>query len=159
MKQSKGFTLIEVLVASTIIIVLMSVGLASYSRVNMRSRDAKRKSDIEQIRSALEIYRTDNGSYPAIIGIDADIWTNVSDLANASAVGCTPATFVPCYMPAIPADPKNTFVYRFKFTNKISGKFYGYCLSAKIEAETNPATTCTPNSTIPYLHNYGVKSP
>ncbi len=62
--HKKGFSLLELLVSATIIAVLTTIGIVSYSSVNKRSRDVKRKSDIEQIRSALEMYRSDNGQYP-----------------------------------------------------------------------------------------------
>lgn len=61
----RGFTFIELLVVITIILLLTSVGLVSYQSANRNARDNKRKADLEQVRSALEIYRADNGSYPA----------------------------------------------------------------------------------------------
>lgn len=63
-KQS-GFTFIELLVVITIIGILAAIGMASYRSANIRSRDTKRKADMEQIRSALEMYRADNSTYPA----------------------------------------------------------------------------------------------
>ena len=55
--MKKGFTLIELLIAVSIIAILISIGVVSYGSVNKRSRDAKRKGDIEQLRSGLEMYR------------------------------------------------------------------------------------------------------
>jgi len=63
LKKVFGFTLIEVLVTATIIAVLTAAAAVSYSSVNKRSRDARRKSDIEQLRAALEQSRSDNGYY------------------------------------------------------------------------------------------------
>lgn len=60
----KGFTLIELLVVVSIIALLSSVVLASLSAARSKARDAKRISDIRQIRNALELYRNDYGSYP-----------------------------------------------------------------------------------------------
>lgn len=142
--MSKGFTLIEVLVAATIIAVLVSIGVVSYGSVNKRSRDAKRKGDVEQLRSALEMYRADNGNYP---NIGSGSW------ANASGLG---AVLVSTYLPVIPSDPKSTQAYRYKATNLSGGNYYGYCMSVLIESE-NPNDTCTPDSGS--SHNYGVKSP
>ena len=62
--SKKGFTFIEMLVVVAIIGVLASIGVAVYSSANKKSRDGKRKADIEQIRSALEMYRAENGDYP-----------------------------------------------------------------------------------------------
>jgi len=65
MKTSrKGFTLIELLVAMTIVAVLMGLALISYQGARKIARDGKRKTDLEQIRGALEMYRADEGEYP-----------------------------------------------------------------------------------------------
>ena len=64
MKLRFGFTLIEILVVISIIAILAGVGLATFSGAQKKSRDAKRKADLETIRSALEMYRADNGEYP-----------------------------------------------------------------------------------------------
>jgi general secretion pathway protein G len=144
--MKKGFTLIEILVAATIIAVLVSIGLVSYSSVNRRSRDAKRKSDLEQVRSALEMYRADMGYYS-----DAGTgnWTNVSDLA---------VDIVDTYMPFLPSDPADNVVYRYLATNP-SGtptQYYGYCVSALLESG-DATDGCTPDTASG--HNYGVKNP
>jgi general secretion pathway protein G len=65
MKTRKlGFTLIELLVVMAIIAVLAAVGMASYRSANERGRNARRAADLEQVRAALEMYRTDEGEYP-----------------------------------------------------------------------------------------------
>ncbi len=64
MKNNRGFTLIELLVAMTIASVLMGLALVSYQGARKSARDGKRKTDLEQIRSALEMCRADIGSYP-----------------------------------------------------------------------------------------------
>ncbi len=65
--SKKGFTLIELLVVIAIIGVLSAVVLASLNTARAKSRDAKRISDLRQIRNALELYRSDNGFYPTSI--------------------------------------------------------------------------------------------
>jgi len=69
--KNKGFTLIELLVAMTIASVLMGLALVSYQGARKSARDGRRKADLEQIRSALEMCRADTGSYPT--GIYNDI--------------------------------------------------------------------------------------
>ena len=49
----QGFTLIEVLVAATILAVLAAGAIVSYTSVNQKSRDSRRMSDVEQVRSYL----------------------------------------------------------------------------------------------------------
>ena len=83
-KLLKGFTLIELLVVISIIAILVAVGATGYQRASKLSRDARRKTDLEQIRQALETYRSEIGSYPANTGL-----------------------LVSNYMTAVPVDPKN----------------------------------------------------
>jgi len=63
-KIRNSFTLVEILVVVTIISLLASIAAVSYSRFVKQSRDARRKTDIEQIRAAVEMYRNFNGVYP-----------------------------------------------------------------------------------------------
>lgn len=64
----KGFTLIEVLLVVVLLSILYVVGLSSYSRIQEKSLDQRRKADIEQVRLALEQYRSVNSAYPAASG-------------------------------------------------------------------------------------------
>lgn len=61
---SGGFTLIEILVAVSIISILMAVATVSYINVQRKSRDIRRKTDLEKVRQALEVFYADNGAYP-----------------------------------------------------------------------------------------------
>jgi len=76
-KNKNGFTLIEILVTMTIVAILMGISLVSLQGARKVARDGKRKADLEQIRSALEIYRSDCHAYPANTGLlegaDCDI--------------------------------------------------------------------------------------
>ena len=62
--NTKAFTLIELLVVISIIGVLIALSLFGIQGARESSRDAKRKADLETIRSALEMYRSDEGIYP-----------------------------------------------------------------------------------------------
>jgi len=63
-KLMSGFTFVELLVVITIIGVIFSSGVVAYSSVTLRSREARRQTDIETIRQALEMCRSLTGSYP-----------------------------------------------------------------------------------------------
>jgi len=64
--QNLGFTLIELLVVISIIGILASLALASYSGAQKQTRDTQRKSDLNQYRNALENYAAaNNGVYPS----------------------------------------------------------------------------------------------
>jgi prepilin-type N-terminal cleavage/methylation domain-containing protein len=63
-KTNAGFTLIELLVVIAIIGVLSSVVLTSMNSARKKARDAKRLSDMEQVKIALEMKYDDNNQYP-----------------------------------------------------------------------------------------------
>lgn len=67
--NKEAFTLVELIISISLIAVVSAVGLASYAKSLSSSRDAKRKSDLEQIKGALEIYRSNstNSAYPATL--------------------------------------------------------------------------------------------
>ena len=136
-----GFTLVELLVSITIIMVLTVTAVVNYGNAQKNARDAKRKADLEQIRAALEMYKTDNHWYP---NSGSGNWTNVTNLG----------TLLAPYLSPLPFPPKTGEAYYYKATNASGGKYYGYCLSSDMEA-SNPPDSCTPYSG----HEYGLKSP
>lgn len=106
MKNKFGFTLIEVLVAATIVGLLSTIGLSGYQAITRSGRDALRKSDMEQIRSALEIYKSDNGNYPT---------------PQATCVPALPTSYINPY----PADPRPT-IYKYCYA-QTSNLTYNLC--------------------------------
>jgi general secretion pathway protein G len=91
----KGFTLIELLVVISIIGILLGLSVFGLQGARQSSRDAKRKADLELIRSGLEIYKSDCNTYPT-----ANIMT-LTTLVGAAGVGCLGNT----YISKIPVDP------------------------------------------------------
>ncbi len=59
-----GFTLIEILIVMLIIAFLASLSASSFQSSQRKARDARRKSDLHQITTALEAYYNDVGTYP-----------------------------------------------------------------------------------------------
>lgn len=89
-KSSKraGFTLIELLVVIAIIGLLSTLAVVALNNARLKSRDAKRVSDIKQIQTALELYYNDANAYPAAV-------TGGGTIANAGVT----------YMSAVPTNP------------------------------------------------------
>ena len=110
-KQNKGFTLMELLISMGIIVMLMGVGVVSYAQTNKKARDTKRKADIESIRSALELYRTDQGRYPALTIDGSNCITSTSITSGAvtylAKLPTDPTSY--CYKYSLGASPFNTY--------------------------------------------------
>lgn len=144
--MKKGFTLMEILIAIAIIAILTAIGIVSYGSINRGARNAKRKSDIGQIQSALELYRSDFGYYPAI---------NTGGLNDAAKLEDS-ADFV-TYLSKVPEDPKG-FAYQYQATGENNGQYYGYCIAGILEpSDLTSDTTCSVS--LPTGYNYGRKNP
>lgn len=90
LSQSKGFTLVELLVVIAIISILATLLLLQLGLARAKARDAKRIADINQVRSALELYFDDNGSYMAtnvMTGLKPTYLINIP--RDPIAAGCT----------------------------------------------------------------------
>lgn len=116
-KSGAGFTLIELLAVIGIIGLLASVALVALNSARQKSRNAKRKDDIRQIRSVLEMYYGDNqDTYPN--GGALGTPNRESDIQNLSGF------LAPKYLLFLPNDPKNSpDNYQYIWWN--GGKDYG----------------------------------
>ena len=63
MRKTLGFTLVELLVAISILSILSTIGFILYFGVLPKTRDSKRISDLNKLATALEIYYQKNGRY------------------------------------------------------------------------------------------------
>jgi len=131
-KKKKGFTLVELLVVIAIIGILAAIGVTALSGARSKARDAKRVADLKQIQSALELYYTDNASYP--IGMADGSGMALGALTDCNNTACLcideDGIVAACdaggttYMGLIPKDP------------------------------SGPTTECAANSTAPCNYSY-----
>lgn len=63
-RQNLGFTLVELLIVIAIIGIISSAAVVNLNQAKAKARDARRLSDITQVRKALEIYNYSEGAYP-----------------------------------------------------------------------------------------------
>ncbi len=138
MKTKKGFTLVELLIVIGIIGVLagMVIAVLNPRHFQAKSRDAKRKADLEQVRSALEMYRADNGNYPAGSGSVASVLTVLQTNGYLT----------------LPTDP-GTYDYRY-----VSAGLTTYQLCAYLEKETG-SSACGGGACGGATCNYQVTNP
>jgi general secretion pathway protein G len=64
-RPASGFTLIEMLVVMSIIIILASIGFVQYTHSITRAKEAVLKEDLFRMRDAIEQYYADKNKYPA----------------------------------------------------------------------------------------------
>lgn len=185
----KGFTLIELLVTISILAILMMIVLISYINVMKNGRDAKRKSDLAMIQSALEQYHADQGYYPSNISLTVrtngcfislqnfvitssnyDLW--LKNITGSSVPRPTPEKF---YLTKLPTDPKDycpnnddasARIYLYApqpatCDNGNAGFCTSYCIYAKMENSSNESSDslCSNATLQSYGYKYSVRSP
>lgn len=125
--NNKGFTLIELLVVISIIAILVGVSIFGLGGARESARDARRKSDLELIRSGLELYKADCNRYPVSL-----------PATGANLVGSTPPTSCAAtntYITGFPGDPTAGKTYRY--VNNAATNSYILC--AMLENPPSPA--------------------
>ena len=92
---SRGFTLVELLVVIAIIGVLSTLLLLQLNVARAKARDAKRVADINQVRSAMELYYDDMGYYPSPnTGLNTKLANYLTKLPNdPGRTGCVLGTY------------------------------------------------------------------
>ncbi len=132
--MKKSFTLIEILVVATIIGLLAAIGAVSYVQINKSSRDAKRKADLENIRSAIEMYRSNNQGYPTSLSFATCSLGALTDSGGNK------------YLSKIPNDPKcTTYIYYYSPlpVNCDNSSVYcnDYTIAAQLEGSSSSCTS------------------
>ena len=103
-KTENGFTLVEILVAIAIVAVVIVVVFPNLVSIRQNARDTRRKSDLRQIREALELYKSDQSPllYPDDGFLDA-----MCNLCWSSDVNCSGSIYMK-KVPCDPSDPDNS---------------------------------------------------
>ena len=89
----QGFTLIELLIVITIIGTLAGLAIASYGTAQEKSRDSRRKTDVDNISKALELAKQDS--------------------PGAYAYSQTLGSLAPNYIQELPKDPRSNSNYLY----------------------------------------------
>ena len=64
-RRTAGFTMIELLIVISIIVVLASMGMTQYRNSVIRAREAVLKEDLFRMRDAIDQYYADRNKYPS----------------------------------------------------------------------------------------------
>ncbi len=146
--SGRGLTLIELLVALSIIAVVFGIIVTSAGGIQKYGRDAKRQADIRTIQSALQQYYADQNFFP-----DDDVSSPlklsgagaVTSLTNCIGNPAPSCSVTKTYLSSIPSDPTSgtTTPYYYKVYASLSDqgtncdnsttKCFYYILCAKLE--------------------------
>ncbi|MBA3551013.1 type II secretion system protein [Patescibacteria group bacterium] len=142
LKQREGFTLIELLVVVSIIGLLSSIVLAGLNTARIKARGTKQRSDMIQVRTALEHYFLSNNSYPSTGGSWRAACPSYGGYANSGSNAWIP-DLAPTYIPLLPTDPNannagGCYLYRSDGTNY---KFLIHGTVQDISCPPIPSTT------------------
>ncbi|RJR30416.1 prepilin-type N-terminal cleavage/methylation domain-containing protein [Candidatus Microgenomates bacterium] len=144
----KGFTLIEVLIVIVIIGVLVSIAAFGLQGAREGARDAKRRSDLEAVSAALELYRSDCNQYPS----PSSNRVPSPLIGNNSITTCSSSN---SYMSSVPTDPQSVKYYRYA---RPSASRFEICASLERGSGTvtcGGSSNCGTGSTC----NYKITSP
>jgi len=140
LKFLEGFTLIELLVVVAIIGILASVVMGSLFSARQKARDAKRKLEIKQIDTAINLYMSNNNGLPPDLGDPNCVDLYTSDITCIASLQSSPikwgilGTQLSPYITNLPTDPCTVCV-----TGSTTFE-YVYHAPAGITAILNPAT-------------------
>lgn len=105
-KWSHGFTFVELLVTISIVAVLSTIAMVSYQQAGRNARNSRRKADLEMVRQALVLYRTDQATYP-VTSTFGTMLSTISTYLSTTTI----------------ADPKNTSPYVYSYTSAAGATF------------------------------------
>lgn len=142
LKDKRGFSLVELMMTVSIIIIFSTVVFASLNSSRQKSRDAVRQGDLKSLSLAAERYFSENFKFPDTIGDLGQYFTNEQ-------------------VTSIPKDPMTGADYFYKKYDDTNGH-HSYCFAADMETsitstdipDINPAH-CVPTSG----HDYIIKGP
>ncbi len=125
--NKRGFTLIELLVVIAIIGLLSTLAVVALGSARQKARDSKRLADLKQVQTALELYYTDQTSYPS----GNALTLGTGNAACLSATGWEATGCANPYMAQVPADPLSTQSYAYTAASS------SYTITATLEGTVN----------------------
>lgn len=153
-KITRGFTLIELLVVISIIGILVALSIFGLEGARRSSRDGKRKTDLELVRSGLEIYKSDCNTYPVSnsTGIYNALGTSLA--GDGSTSSCSTSNLYISQVPNDPTYPTDAYLY---YSDGVS---YELCAALEQVPPGTPTIDCGGRSTCGSATcNYKVTNP
>ena len=157
-----AFTIIELLVVITIIIILAGLVLSTIGYAQKKGARSRAQTEVFALAAAIESYRSDNGIVPRSAATD-----DAAHAANVHPTGGAPANFIAACQDLYKAlsgdfdgnpatksaqDTKSYFTFKTNMLSTTSpayirdpfGNSYGYSTAYQADVEANPANTTRP---------------
>ncbi len=77
-KDSKGFTIVELLIVIVVIGILALLVIVTYTGIQQKARNAKRSTDMSAIQTQLEAFYQTNGYYPNLTDLNSTTWVTAN---------------------------------------------------------------------------------
>ncbi len=158
-KQKRGFTLVELMVVISVIGILASIVYANFGSARGGARDDIRKSSLEEVRLALELYKAQNGSYP--LGCKGSgNWSGTNHATYGAS--CTPNNYIsgltPDFIAQLPWDPNTDASQGYLYRS--NGTDYKFMAWNSVEQKTIKLLTdeYSRSTTTMYATTYAVYS-
>lgn len=145
LNNSKGFTLVEIMVVVTIIGILAAVLFTNFDDARKQARDKSRMTSLKEVQLSVELYRAQYGRYPAQgCGTAGSDFAGPGPAGSGSFASCVDyiightagVNFTPDFMSSLPMDPlsENVSNKGFYYQTNANGTSYKLMAYDVVEA-------------------------
>jgi prepilin-type N-terminal cleavage/methylation domain-containing protein len=160
-----GFTIVELLIVIVVIGILAAITIVSYSGIQAKANDVVRRTDVADIRDALQLYQVDKGDYAqAGCGNGTGTGYFATDYDGAgSDLSIVQCLVVGKYLAAPPVDPSGQLscsglgCYTYMKASCAGGTYVYAHLQSLPQVSTDTDGTCQPTWDTSYGINYWVR--
>jgi prepilin-type N-terminal cleavage/methylation domain-containing protein len=140
LKNNKGFSLVELLVVISIIVLLSTIAMVSLNSIRQKARDTKRIADAKQISIALDFYFDKKELYPITTTAIILGTKNYSCLSENGFVASCNAELV--YMKSIPSAPIPPIENQYTYISNDGNNYQLSFILEKINQNLGPGVNC-----------------